>query len=123
MWKELKGDSSSSENMGNFSSKGTSLSKAAAVLPIVPSSASHDKDKSQDPYSKDKNVNNNQGDSTKIDVQNLFSQASKAQGNDEFTAMFKQLELSSQDRSASSDELGEEVCCKVYLHIYFIHFD
>ena len=103
MWKVLKGDSSLSENDEQSSGKGTTLSKAAAVLPIVPSSASHDKDK---------NANNNQGDSTKIDVQNLFTQASKAQGNDEFSAMFKQLELSNQEKAASSDEVDEQVCSK-----------
>ena len=120
MWKVLKGDSSSTDNMAN---KGPSLSKAAAVLPIVPNSAPHDNDKSQsqDPRIKDKNMNNNQGDSTKIDVQNLFSQASKAQGNDEFTAMFKQLELSSQDKTASSDELGDEVSSRFCLHAVLLN--
>ena len=94
MWKVLKGDSSSSENQES-SSKGTSLSKAAAVLPIVPSSASDHIDK---------NKNNNQRDSTKIDVENLFTQASKVQGNDEFSAMFRSLELSNQEKMAANDE-------------------
>lgn len=99
MWKVLKGDSSGSESQEKSLEKRTPLSKAAAVLPLVPSSASQDKDK---------NVNNNQTDSTKIDVQNLFSQASKVQGNDEFTAMFKSLELSNQEKLAPK-EVVEEV--------------
>ena len=96
MWKDmLKGSS------GGESSQGSSLSQAAASLPTVPSTATDNKNK---------NKNNNETASTKIDVENLFSQASKAQGNDEFSAMFKSLELSNQQKAKAKDdsqELGE----------------
>ena len=110
MWKVLKGDSTSSETQekshqktGSVSDKGTALSQAAASLPKVSSPATDNMNK---------NENNNQGASTKIDVENLFSQASKVQGNDEFSAMFNSLELSNQQKLAAKGENIEtgEVC-------------
>ena len=93
MWKDmLKGSS------GGESSQGSSLSQAAASLPTVPSTATDNKNN---------NKNNNETASTKIDVENLFSQASKVQGNDEFSAMFKSLELSNQQKATAKDDRQE----------------